>query len=369
MESKRSKNKKFKKRFKKLIIFKDLDSLYIREDLCRKFSIGDNNIVKEIRNNNCLKVSEEEILKIEESFTSRGKHFHPKYIPLINVEEKIELIIYVDNTNKKMYIPKELCKKYDIDTEEEIIIDKIVYCNVSQEIIEKLEEKTLNKGIVIKRTYKELKEDNNKNMFVYYYDQLSNKFYITRDKLEKARNNKIEIEGVPLVINDKNCYSITKEQLEELQVVTNSFGIENVIDIKKKPLKTIIVYKDKRLNKIFIPEEYANNTNTNKKIILNKTCYEVTYEDLETIYNTNIYIVDVYTKKEIIKVDTIVCNFNGQLYISKTVLKDLNIDYINNKKIMVKEDIYVEINELILNEIEVSNRYNIIFKSIVPLKK
>ena len=351
-------------------IFKDTNDLYLREALCNEFNVGNKNDIKEIRKRKCYKISEEDVNKIENIVTKEGTHFHPKYVPIMNIDKKILINVYTDNVNKKLYILKNICNDYNIYNNDEIIIDNNVYINTTIEQIEEIEEKALNKGIVIKRTYKELNEDNNKKLFEYYNDVELNKLYITRELLEETRKYKIEIEGTPRIIDNKNCYSINVNELAEIEIITNKMGIEKIINKKKKNIETRIVYNDKRNNKLYIPEEYATNKNTNKKTILNKVCYEATIKELENIYNTKIYIVNVYTKIDN-KETIIICNYNGRLFVLKDILSKLKIAPIKDIAIKVSNDIYQEINEDILRTIQSneSDNYNIEMKQIIPLKK
>ena len=361
-----------------IVVYTDKDKLYLSKEICEKYNIGYNNCERIIKNNLCIKITDIELKKVVEE-----NHLEIIYIPIMNFDMKINIEIYKKDNN--LYIKKEICNNNDINSEDEIIINNEKYCNVTENDIINIERKTLGKGIIPKKIYKLVPI--NKKLFIYYNDLNSKKYYIQRDILEDIRRLNIEIEGKPEIINNKNCYSILLDQLEEYQKISNSCGIEHIIDnsIKvkrdKKILETRIIYKDKSNNKIYIPEEYAINKNTNKKIIMNKPCYEATLYEIECMYNLKIYIVDVYTKPieetEILedsikeKVRIIVCNNKGRLYISENIIKKLELTPINNTKIKVNTTIYNEINEDILNEIKNNQNIEALIeiKDIVPIKK
>ena len=355
-------------------VYKDGKKLYIDKDTCYKFNVGNKKYERTIRNKTCYKVTDEDINKL--SYISKD-HYQPKYIPIMNFDLKITLTIYIDNDNKK-YIESELCSVYGINIKDEININNTLYSSVTEKEIEFIENHSLNKGILLKKIYKKL-PISNKKLFVYYNCLDDKKLYIKRETLETARNYNIELEAIPKIINNNNCYSILKEQLEEYENKTNTRGIEQLINNSKNNkkikniLETRIVYKDKLNNKIYIPEEYATKKDRNKKIILNKLCYEATINEIECIYNKKIFIVDVYTKKEIEKekLNIIICNNNGRLFISEINAIKLNIKPISNKKIKIKNDYYKEIDNNSINEINNNNKYdvNIIYKNIVPLTK
>ena len=65
------------------------------------------------------------------------------------------------------------------------------------------------------------------NEFEYYYDEQNNIIYISREILELSRKLNIEIEGIPKIINNKNCYSIHYKDLKKIEEQANIKGIEN----------------------------------------------------------------------------------------------------------------------------------------------
>ena len=133
----------------------------------------------------------------------------------------------------------------------------------------------------------------------------------------------------------------------------------------------IIVYKDINTGKLYIPEEYAKSKN-NMAIILNKKCYETSIEELETIYNKRILIIDVAIRPKKNIVITI-CNNNGDLFISNEILKQFNIVSKYSKMILVNKKIYTQIgNEELdkLEKLELDNTdITIEIKKIVKINK
>ncbi len=361
-------------------VYKLLKKLYLVNDICNKFNVGDKNDEKIIKRKKCLRVTKEEIEKIESLSLNGPTYYHPKFIPLINVLLKLTINIYKDENNN-LFITKDLCKKYKIDTKDTKLINGIEYCKIYEDDINEIENIALKKKVIIKRIYNELNEDAEKNIFIYYHDLDTNTYYVRRDTFEKAKNKEIIIEGTPRIIDDKNCYSISEKDIEKYEKESQSIGVERIINSKRynyihktSSFEKRIIYKDVRENNIYIPIEYADNNNNtyDKKIIMNKECYKASIKDIEAMYNKQIYIVDVYTKpkeKERTKLNVIVCNNNGRLFISENILSSLNILPTTTKKIKINSTIYAEVNRETIEKIKNNENVQaeIIEKQVVPI--
>ena len=116
----------------------------------------------------------------------------------------------------------------------------------------------------------------------------------------------------PIIIEGKNCYPIKKDQLKLYEATSNTHGIERLItnkrktNIPKQPNKhqTIIVYRDCNTEKLFIPKKYALIHDTERKIIMNKECFEITTSRLESIYNIK-FIIDYKDSKRLTALSTV----------------------------------------------------------------
>ena len=281
-------------------------------------------------------------------------------------------LVYRDLNSNKLYVAKTLCDKFQFTNS--TIIEGIVYHSVTEEEIKSIEELSHQENINLKPKYKDIYLDNktiinpkkpniklvpinsNPDRFKYYKDNASQKYYVPRQLLEKCRELKLEIEQTPRIIDNKNTYSITFEQLQELIQKTNYKVEEIVIDTNpqeipqepkieqkiepKKEEEIIIVYRDKRTDKMYIEESYHLSQSTNEKTILNKKCLEITEKECEQIYNKRFIIIDVYLKPDK-KVILTVCQTPDKLFIPQEFVQLL--EYKDRKKIKVAQFIFIEV--------------------------
>lgn len=207
------------------------------------------------------------------------------------------------------------------------------------------------------------------NEFEYYYDEQNNIIYISREILELSRKLNIEIEGIPKIINNKNCYSIHYKDLKKIEEQANIKGIENKITNKEKEKNVVIVYHLANTNELYLTENI--NLSNDTKEIMNKVCFKTTAKELEKTLNKKFVIVTVYKYNETAtpkKNELIVCNYNNVLFIEENILESLNIQKTNKKKIRVNKVIYIEVTEDELNKILEKTNSTIINKEIKPLK-
>lgn len=207
------------------------------------------------------------------------------------------------------------------------------------------------------------------NEFEYYYDEQNNIIYISREILELSRKLNIEIEGIPKIINNKNCYSIHYKDLKKIEEQANIKGIENKITNREKEKNIVIVYHLANTNELYLTENI--NLSNDTKEIMNKVCFKTTTQELEKTLNKKFVIVTVYKYNETTtpkKNELIVCNYNNVLFIEENILESLNIQKTNKKKIRVNKVIYIEVTEDELNEVLEKTNSTIINKEIKPLK-
>lgn len=207
------------------------------------------------------------------------------------------------------------------------------------------------------------------NKFEYYYDEQNNIIYISREILELSRKLNIEIEGIPKIINNKNCYSIHYKDLKRIEEQANIKGIENKITNREKEKNIVIVYHLANTNELYLTENI--NLSNDTKEIMNKVCFKTTTQELEKTLNKKFVIVTVYKYNETTtpkKNELIVCNYNNILFIEENILESLNLQKTNKKKIRVNKVIYIEVTEDELNEVLEKTNSTIINKEIKPLK-
>ena len=207
------------------------------------------------------------------------------------------------------------------------------------------------------------------NKFEYYYDEQNNIIYISREILELSRKLNIEIEGIPKIINNKNCYSIHYKDLKKIEEQANIKGIENKITNREKEKNIVIVYHLANTNELYLTENI--NLSNDTKEIMNKVCFKTTTQEREKTVNKKFVIVTVYKYNETTtpkKNELIVCNYNNVLFIEENILESLNLQKTNKKKIRVNKVIYIEVTEDELNEVLEKTNSTIINKEIKPLK-
>ncbi len=125
--------------------------------------------------------------------------------------------------------------------------------------------------------------------FTYYYDIINDITFIEREIYELCKKYEVNLNSIPRIIHNKNCYSIEETQLKEFIDKSKYIGnrvliLVNNNDIKRK---TKIIRICKYNDELFIPEEvkevYKDIAN-NKLIKVNKELFiKINEEDLESI--------------------------------------------------------------------------------------
>ena len=114
--------------------------------------------------------------------------------------------------------------------------------------------------------------------------------------------------------------------------------------------KIIIAYMDAKTKKIYLPEKYTKKQDTKKKIIMNRTCYETSKEELDKIKDKKIIITKVYLNSNKIKI--LVAKYNEELFVNYDSLSIFNLKNDNKKKIKIDNTIYTEITKYELRDLK-----------------
>ena len=408
-------------------VYKTSTGLYITEDLCQEFNVGNKENGKMIRENQCFQITENDIKTINELSANQKVKRVPNIVTIFDLQLVLSFNVYVDtNHDRKIYISDSTCTRYNITPQSKRMINGATYCNVTEEDLSKIESQSINENIRLKRKYVEIElQDEIKPaeyLFIYYYDYATKKRYIRRAMYEKIKSSGIEIEGNPKIIDNRNCYSITENELKEVEKTIHYRGVEQLLKPDEKAIQAIIdhicsfnerkdlyeqvqtyddnkvnddikpyldrimpvlgdddiiksvidttekerliIYQNKRTNQLFIPVEKEEAT----IVIMHKPCRETDEEELRRI-DKKIIIANVYiVQKEDYNIT--VCNNNGQLYISHDMLTKLGFYIENPHRIMVNKEIYEEITpedlDLIQGLESDSCHINIVMRQIAP---
>ena len=297
----------------------------------------------------------------------------------------VNFLVYVDkNHNDKLYINNNLCERYNINPIDKRTFDRITYAQVSKEDLDTIENIAKHENPILKRKYAkiELKDKIKpaKKLFMYYLNLDNNTKYIDRNILEMIRKNNIEIDSKPIIIDNKNCYSISDDVIKEFEQVSSMRGVEKLFTEKpkqinnntnKNEIETILVYKDCLTDKLYIEKGKMNKEKEeNRKYLLNKVCYETSIFELENTHNKKFIIVDVYHYIQHLCYKILVCVCNNELYIPERIISLLMINVGQIKRIRVNGEIFVNITQDVLDTIkDIETEYTEIqfdYKQIIP---
>ena len=365
-------------------VYKTLNGLYAEEKICKIYNVGNSDDKKVINGINVIKCTKEEIDYIVEKTYNQIIRLTPHYISSYELKLETTYIVYVDKKdNDALYIKEDLCEKYNITPISKRSVNKITYCKVTNDDLNIIEEKSKTDNPILKRKYinteftDTIKKPKN-ILFTYYRNIITNKLYINRTILELTRNYNIEIEGTPEILNNKNCYTITPEELKEFEEKSISEGIEininpNNIDKDHYKIETILVYKDCNTNKLYIEKNKSKNNNPNNiKILLNKEFYEISQIELKD-NNKKYIIVDIYPYNKPTEYSFIVCSCNNETFIPQKTIEKFNIQTEYKKIIRVNHELYEKVDEETLNNLLNNKRDDLIikpiYKKIVPMNK
>jgi len=210
--------------------------------------------------------------------------------------------------------------------------------------------------------------NNPEKTFIYYNDTNNDEYYITRDIYELCIKNEIKLNSKPQIIDNKNTYSIELNQINELKQKTHFYGKEIIISLEKKKqnIDTILVFKDKNTNKLYIKQEDYK-TNKPTKLINNQLYNEILNSELNEI-NKKYFIVTIYTKTEK-SLKLTIYTYNRIKYVSKDIINMFNINSTDRKKIKVNGTINYAVSEHEIKMIQEKVKTETLYKRIIPVPK
>lgn len=300
----------------------------------------------------------------------KKKDFEFNYDPVMNYDEELSTIVDEDlmdyNDDLSTVVDEDLMDYddnlstvvdedlMDYDDRLSTIIDdrelEAIKANVKKEFENYLRKKLSDEDII---------PYNDDLTTIYDESVLSNKitFEVNRALRGIFKKAKKQFVYDPVMPYDDDASTVVDEDLMEY--------VDELSTVKSESVPTVIVYKDINNGKLYIPEEYAK-TKINKETILNKVCYETSIEELETIYNKRFLIIGVAIRpKKLLHV--IICNSDGDLFISNEILKQFNITSHYSKMILVNKEIFTQIGNEELDQIESIDLDNTIVK--IEIKK
>lgn len=281
-------------------VFNTTTGTYLQDSLCQKYNIGDKTRSKEIKNIQCYRITSNDL----EYIKTQEKDADFKNETIFDLQLVLKFTVYVDINHNKLYVANSICDRYNIKGIEKRIIKGSTFYNVTEGDIKMIEDMTRDEKILLKRDFVEITLDDEikpaEYLFIYYYNLEDKTAYVQRNILELARTNGIEIEGKPKVIENKNCYSITEEQLQDLQEKTNYNGVEKII--KPKLLLKLVDEKlnvsSKNITVPTIPQPVVENQNTEIPVYRTINAFKefnreiVLYQDIHSKkLFTNLYCV------------------------------------------------------------------------------
>ena len=174
--------------------------------------------------------------------------------------------------------------------------------------------------------------------------------------------------STPRIINNKNTYSILKEQIDELVQKTKLKAEEEIISLEKKKTNTnkVIIFKDKTNNKLYIKQDDYKNNNTTK-VINNNIYNEINENELDNL-NKKYFIVTIFLKEEK-NLQLTIYTYNRIKYIAKDIINMFNINTSNRKKIKVNGVINYAISENEIKMIQNEITTDTLYKKITPVQK
>lgn len=274
----------------------------------------------------------------------------PEIVEYIHKEKDKENII-VYKTDYALFINERLCNYYKIAKNNNKRKIKGIDClEITQKDLEELQKKYPSEI-----NYISIYEPKNTRNYNFYEEK--NKFYVTRNIYELILKANLDIEATPKILDNRNCYSITKNQLNCFNEKLHYHGTKITLNEEKT-----LIYQDKKTNKLYLPiNTECIHSDT---IILNKKCQEITNNDLSTMNLTNPIIVSVY-RNIVPKVtrEITVCSYEDKIYINKDIIEEFKKHLKVIEKIKIGKDIYLKINADDLNYIkEEAMKRNIILR-------
>ena len=317
---------------KLFLVYKTKQGMYLNKDLALNFNVGKLKEKKLIKGQIYIKVSEEEIEKIEK------ENQKALYKVLTNNKKEFFTVYTIKNN---YYINEDLCKIYNIGNKENIkyIRDQKCY-KVTKKEINNIEKENL------KATYNQIFQTQRKLSFNVYIKE--NELYILE---EICKNFDIKNKNLEIVEGYK-CCKVTEEDIDKIEELTQNNDPKlqrRYRYVKKKENFEVL----KTPNNLYIPEElnkYINIKITKIKKYENKN-YILVNEQLITKIENITNKKAIY--KEIKQKEThfIVYNDLITLYIDEYIAKLFRINY-GKKHNYINDIKYVEVKQKDIEYIE-----------------
>ena len=245
-------------------VYKSSKGYYVKEDVCRDFGINTSE-TRDIKGVTYYKIPEETIDSIEETTKNEAIQYKRNELALFDLQITLTLKILLDKKSNKKYINQINANKFNVIGNKRTI-DKDVYVEITDSKIQDIIESTKNDTIVYQVSYEEVELEAEKKpakyLFLYYHDLYTNTLYVTREILDLIRGLNIELDTTPMIIDNRNCYSITPEKLKEFEVKSVDFrGVEKLIKIDNKPEDPKKIFNE---DEPFMPYNEGISTITNE---------------------------------------------------------------------------------------------------------
>lgn len=281
-----------------------------------------------------------------------------------NYKQIVCLDIY--KYGNEYYIDNRIYSKiYINDCQEKKEINGLLCHRILYETVKKFHKLQTSRNIYYINIIQIPEED---KLFTYYNDINNDSYYVTRDIYELCIKNDIEMKSKPKIIDNKNTYSILKEQINEISQKTKLQPKELIVSLEKdkKTNKNLIIYNDKINNKMYIKQE--DYKNKKEVIIINNQVYNLIEKNELNNLDRKYYIVTIYLKKkENLKLT--IYTYNRIKYISKDIINMFNINSSNRKKIKVNGIINYAVSEHEIRTIQNEVTTNTTYKKIMPVQK
>ena len=239
-------------------VYKTSNGLYIIKELCDHFNIGDREDYKTIKDNLCYKITEEDLEIIDKESAEQAVHLIPNIVTIFDLQLVLSFTVYKDtNHDNKLYVTENTCQRYNIEPKSKRTINGATCCNVTEEDLVRIEEETKKDKVAFKRKIVEVALNDEikpaEYLFEYYYDYQTKKYYVRRNVYEMLKSHGIEIEGTPTLLNGYNCYSITENELKEVEKKLNYHGVEQLLKpttLKKEDFPKVEFPQEDVVNKV-----------------------------------------------------------------------------------------------------------------------
>ena len=137
------------------VIYKTPNGLYLEDDICNEYDIGNHEEEKHIKEKTCFLIQEKDLDVINKKAKEKGIEIITNIKPYFDLQLHLSFTVIVDlDNNNTLYIAENICKRYDIPIKDKLNIEGIVYSRVSEEEINQIEEKTKKDKLILQKKYK-----------------------------------------------------------------------------------------------------------------------------------------------------------------------------------------------------------------------